>query len=78
VPQAIVSRDFRITEQRGEVLPAADGRPPVLATFHPSAILRARKPEDRERSMAALVADLSIAATYISKSGRRNERRPRA
>jgi uracil-DNA glycosylase family protein len=63
--QAIVRRDFRITEQRGEVLPAEGDRPPVLATFHPSAILRARTPEDRERSMAALIADLSIAATFV-------------
>ena len=67
--QAIVGRDFRITEQRGEVLPAVDGRPPVLATFHPSAILRARTPEDRERSMAALVADLSSAAAFAATGG---------
>ena len=38
---------------------------PVLATFHPSAILRARTPEDRERSMAGLVADLSTAAAFV-------------
>ena len=68
--QAILGRDFRITEQRGEVLPAIDGGPPVLATFHPSAILRARTPEDRERSMAALVADLSRAAEYVAANGK--------
>jgi uracil-DNA glycosylase len=60
--QALIGRDFRITEQRGRVLPAPDGGPPILATFHPSAILRARTPEDRERMLAALVADLSTAA----------------
>jgi len=64
--QAIVGRDFRITEQRGEILAAVDGRPPVIATFHPSAILRSRTSEDRERSMAALVADLSIAAAFVA------------
>jgi uracil-DNA glycosylase len=63
--QAIIGRDFRITEQRGQVLPPVDGRPPVLATFHPSAILRARTPEDRERMLAALVADLSTAAEAV-------------
>jgi DNA polymerase len=67
--QAIVGRGFRITEQRGEILPAIDGAPPVLATFHPSAILRARTPEDRERSMAALVADLSTAAAFVASNG---------
>ena len=65
--QAIISRDFKITEQRGEVLPAVDGRSPVLATFHPSAILRARTPEDRERMLAALVGDLSTAAEVIDR-----------
>jgi uracil-DNA glycosylase family protein len=63
--QAIVGRDFRITEQRGEILDVLDGGPRVLATFHPSAILRARTPEDRERMRAALVGDLTIAAEAI-------------
>ena len=66
--QAIISRDFKITEQRGEVLPPVDGGSPVLATFHPSAILRARTPEDRERMLAALVGDLSTAASVIGRS----------
>jgi uracil-DNA glycosylase family protein len=64
--QAIIGRDFRITERRGEILPPLDGGPPVLATFHPSAILRARTPEDREGSMAGLVADLSTAAAFVT------------
>jgi len=63
--QAIIGRDFRITEQRGQVMPSIDGGPAVLATFHPSAILRARTPEDRERMLAALVGDLSIASDVI-------------
>jgi uracil-DNA glycosylase len=67
--QAIIGRDFRLTERRGEVLPPLDGRPPVLATFHPSAILRSRTPEDRERSMAGLVADLSTAAAFVASAG---------
>jgi DNA polymerase len=46
-----------------------DARPPVLGTFHPSAILRARTPDDRERSMAALVADLSSAAEFVATGG---------
>jgi DNA polymerase len=63
--QAIIGRDFRITEQRGRVMPMADGGSSVLATFHPSGILRARTPDDRERMLAALVGDLSIAAEVI-------------
>jgi uracil-DNA glycosylase family protein len=64
--QAIIGRDFRITERRGEILPPLDGGPSVLATFHPSAILRARTPQDRERSMAGLAADLSTAAAFVA------------
>jgi DNA polymerase len=64
--QAIVGRDFRITEQRGEILDVLEGGPRVLATFHPSAILRARTPDDRERMRAALVGDLSLAAAAIA------------
>jgi DNA polymerase len=64
--QAVIGRDFRITEQRGQLLAARNGGPRLLATFHPSAILRARTPEDRERMLAALVGDLSIAAEVIA------------
>ena len=65
--KAIIGRDFRITERRGEVLPPVDGGPKLLATFHPSAILRARTPEDRERMLAALIADLTTAADVIAR-----------
>lgn len=53
---------FRITQDRGRVLPAGSdlfaGRD-VLATTHPSAVLRAR---DRDEVYAGLVADLRVAA----------------
>ncbi len=65
--QAIIGRDFKITERRGEILPAVDGGSRLLATYHPSAILRARTPEDRERMLAALVGDLTIAAEAVAR-----------
>jgi DNA polymerase len=65
--QAIIGRDFKITERRGEIIPAVDGGLRLLATFHPSAILRARTPEDRERMLAALVGDLTIAAQAVGR-----------
>jgi DNA polymerase len=63
--QAILGRGFRITEQRGEVVQPPGPLPRVIATFHPSAILRARTPLDRERMQAALVADLATAASML-------------
>lgn len=65
--QAILGREFRITEDRGEIVDAPTVGRRVIATFHPSAILRARTPEDRERMLAALVADLSTAADAASR-----------
>ncbi|GAA4419323.1 UdgX family uracil-DNA binding protein [Actinokineospora soli] len=54
---------FRITQDRGRIIPAAtgpfEGRR-TLATTHPSAVLRAR--DDRDEVYAGLVADLRIAA----------------
>ena len=63
---ALLGPAFRITERRGEIVAAPTIEPPVLATYHPSAILRARTSDDRERMLAALVGDLSIAARAIA------------
>jgi len=62
--QAILGPAFRVTKQRGSVLPTPLG-PPVLATIHPSAVLRSRTPAEREAAQAGLVADLRVAADAI-------------
>jgi DNA polymerase len=56
--QAILGRAFRITRQRGKFA-GSTYTPATLATWHPSAILRARD-EDRDRMSAELVADLKL------------------
>ena len=58
--QALFGSKFRVGAARGETL-SLDAHP-VVATIHPSAVLRARTPEDRERSYADLVTDLRRAA----------------
>src|SRR4029453_14895056 len=61
--QALLGRSFRVTRERGgpgESEPA----PPVLATIHPSAILRA-DPETRERERTAFVHDLEVVASLL-------------
>jgi uracil-DNA glycosylase len=59
--QALFGRQFRVTKQRGELIdsPLAES---VLATIHPSAILRA---EDRDREYAGFVADLEKVAELL-------------
>jgi uracil-DNA glycosylase family protein len=60
--QALLGSQFRLTKHRGEIFPTEYG--PVTATIHPSAILRMPEPVAREAEVAALVADLKIAAGY--------------
>ena len=61
--QALLGRSFRVTRSRGQFL-EWDRPPSVLATVHPSSILRA--PDDtRRRDLAAFVADLSVAASAL-------------
>jgi DNA polymerase len=61
--QAILGPAFRVTRQRGIVLPTPLG--PALATIHPSAVLRARSPAERRDALAGLIADLRVAAGAI-------------
>ncbi len=65
--QALFGKDFSVLRQRGTFLPS-DLAPFVMATVHPSSILRAR--EDRHEQMQAFIRDLTVAATQIHKLGR--------
>ena len=66
--QAILGSSFRVTVDHGVLIdPEVPGGPRRLATLHPSAILRARTPEDREEMRRTLVADLSVAAEALAK-----------
>jgi len=55
--QALLGRDFRVTVQRGQFI-ERPGLPLMMATVHPSSILRAPDDESRELEMQAFVADL--------------------
>ena len=62
--QSLLGASFRITQSRGEIQRLA-GLPPVVATVHPSSILRAATDEDREREMALFIRDLKQAAKAL-------------
>ena len=55
--QALLGRDFRVTRYRGEPVPSPLA-PFVLATVHPSSILRAPDEGARRAQMSDFVADL--------------------
>ena len=61
--QALLGRQFRVTRQRGEPV-ESELAPVVLATVHPSSILRADE-EDRETELAAFVSDLKVVASHL-------------
>jgi DNA polymerase len=59
--QSLLGRDFKVTSQRGVVREPPAGLPDIIATVHPSSILRA--PDDqRAARMDEFVADLELAA----------------
>lgn len=62
--QALLGSSFRVTQKRGKVMQVAD-LPPVLATVHPSSVLRAPNEESRHEARAAFVADLRVAARFL-------------
>ncbi|HET6895538.1 MAG TPA: UdgX family uracil-DNA binding protein [Candidatus Baltobacteraceae bacterium] len=65
--QALLGNTFRLTKHRGEVLssPLASR---VVATVHPSAILRTPDSENRRRELAKFVEDLQHVASLLQAS----------
>ncbi len=61
--QALLGRDFRVSRQRGELV-ESDLAENVIATVHPSSILRAND-ESREQEYRELVRDLEKVAKFI-------------
>ena len=59
--QAILGASFRVTRERGKVITGSIA-PAVIATLHPSALLRMPDPAAREEAFGLLVADLKLAA----------------
>lgn len=67
--QTLLGKDFRVTQMRGQWLESGLAER-VLATIHPSAVLRAPDPEAREQMYNGLVADLETIAEELSAKGR--------
>ncbi|HSU86292.1 MAG TPA: UdgX family uracil-DNA binding protein [Chthoniobacterales bacterium] len=59
--QALFGASFRVTRERGKVL-QSDLAPQVVATVHPSSLLRQPDEESRAREYALFVNDLRVAA----------------
>jgi uracil-DNA glycosylase family protein len=59
--QALLGRQFRVTQHRGEPV-ESELAPVVIATVHPSSILRA---DDRDAELEKFVSDLKTVAAHL-------------
>jgi len=64
--KAIISRDFKVSVQRGQFVDSPLA-PYVFATFHPSALLRLREEEEREAAFKQLVKDLRLIQKALAR-----------
>jgi DNA polymerase len=64
--QSLLGSEFRLTKQRGRFLKSS-WAPRLLATYHPSAILRAPDESDRRRKRAEFVNDLRLVAAEATR-----------
>jgi uracil-DNA glycosylase family protein len=62
--QALLGRDFRVTQHRGEMMKSSLV-PFIMATVHPSSILRAPDEETRHTEMQSFIADLKKLTKFI-------------
>ena len=62
--QALLGREFKVSRDRGNLVPS-DLAPYVMATMHPSSILRAPDSAERHKQRAAFVRDLQKVAALL-------------
>src|SRR5207244_4246894 len=62
--QALIGKNFKVTQERGKLLPSNLALN-VLATVHPSSILRAPDDKSRHIEMEKFISDLKAVAKVI-------------
>jgi uracil-DNA glycosylase family protein len=65
--QSLLGREFRVTRSRGEIFEGTGIAPYVMATIHPSAVLRQQDSKAREAEQRALARDLAKVAPLLAK-----------
>ena len=64
--QALLGKSFRVTKERGKAIPSEDAGT-IIATVHPSSVLRSPDAESRARAMREFVRDLKVVAGHIRR-----------
>ncbi len=62
--QALLGRNFKVSIERGRPVPSPLA-PTVIATVHPSSILRAQDDESRHREMQRFIDDMRVVAEAL-------------
>lgn len=69
--QSLLGSSFRLIQHRGEVIKDSKWAPNILATVHPSNILRLPDHDAREAARRAFVEDISIVAQHLRSKPRK-------
>src|SRR4051794_36676292 len=69
--QSLLGRSFKVTQLRGEPIEGTGLADFVVATVHPSSILRAPDDDARREGRRALAADLSVVAELLDRVAQR-------
>src|SRR5690242_9272091 len=67
--QSLLGKDFKVTQHRGELIPS-DLAPYIVATVHPSSILRAPDDDARHEAMRLFIEDIKQVASVIHRAMR--------
>lgn len=65
--QALLGRSFKVTKRRGEPIEGTGLADYVVATVHPSSILRAPDDDARRRGRSELAADLAVVGELLGR-----------
>jgi uracil-DNA glycosylase family protein len=65
--QALLGRSFKVTQRRGEPIEGTGLAEYVVATVHPSSILRAPDDESRRQGRLELAADLAVVGELLTR-----------
>jgi uracil-DNA glycosylase len=69
--RALLGRDFRVSRERGKLIESSLAQY-VIATVHPSSVLRAQDDKSRQEQMRAFVQDLKQVARVIRERNPKN------
>lgn len=75
--QSFLGPTFRLIADRGRILEGSAWGVPLMATYHPSAVLRTPNPDRRAAMFTELVRDLQLAQAFVHDA-RVNPRRRRS